>query len=303
MASLVLELQYAAADESASIAELLRKARLIATKLGQAEFETWAKLELDGYRDDAELPPYRLLNCSVQAFNPMQGRWIPVIFQENLPGLTTAPVKQGIAEIKHLVESGQGTLQMPFSSATTHRLMQSLDVPLEPKRIISRVGLVGILEGVRNRIIDFTVQLEREGILGDGLQFTQKEKRAAQHVTFHQVFGGNVGNVSNVSNSENVNVSQNAKLNGTDYRLISEAVGAIKAIASKDSIGGEAGDDLRGAIATVESQLHLKNPDEGIVRRGLALMMRASERIGTSFAGQKLAEHWGTIAEFAAKAL
>ena len=49
MSSLVLELQRDAIDPSVSPLNLLRKALIVARKLGIVEFQQWIELELNGY--------------------------------------------------------------------------------------------------------------------------------------------------------------------------------------------------------------------------------------------------------------
>ncbi len=60
---LVLQLQAKAVDADVSVSELLRLAKLIATKLRQADALTWIDRELDGYMDckPEEVPAYRKL--------------------------------------------------------------------------------------------------------------------------------------------------------------------------------------------------------------------------------------------------
>jgi len=52
-------------------------------------------------------------------------------------------------------------------------------------RKFSIAQIAAVFDAVRNRILDWTLKLEAEGILGEGMTFTQKEKEAAQHVVFN----------------------------------------------------------------------------------------------------------------------
>jgi hypothetical protein len=49
MSSLVLQLQGECLDSSVSILEILRKALVVAQKLGVKDFQAWAERELNGY--------------------------------------------------------------------------------------------------------------------------------------------------------------------------------------------------------------------------------------------------------------
>ena len=84
MKPLVRQLQEDLVTGEKRVEELLRLAKLIASKLQLTEIEHWIHCEITGYRDDEKLPEYRMLfarNLEVQ--HPYHG-WIPVSgFQEH----------------------------------------------------------------------------------------------------------------------------------------------------------------------------------------------------------------------------
>ena len=59
--SLLREIQNAAIESETNLADLLRKCKVLAARLGNAEFETWVDNELNGYKPDDDLPQYRIL--------------------------------------------------------------------------------------------------------------------------------------------------------------------------------------------------------------------------------------------------
>ncbi|MCP5395325.1 MAG: hypothetical protein H6918_01075 [Sphingomonadaceae bacterium] len=75
---IVVELQKECLDESASITSILRKARLIATKLGLDDLTDWIVQETDGYKcSPNELPSHRKGAGQPKFFNPYNG-WRPI---------------------------------------------------------------------------------------------------------------------------------------------------------------------------------------------------------------------------------
>jgi len=56
VSKLVLELQQEAADGSSPLPDILRKARMVATKLKLADMNAWIGHELHGYSRDSEVP-------------------------------------------------------------------------------------------------------------------------------------------------------------------------------------------------------------------------------------------------------
>lgn len=57
--SLLREIQASAIDGTSDLETLLRKCRVLASRLQNNEFKQWVQSELDGYRDEIEVPEYR----------------------------------------------------------------------------------------------------------------------------------------------------------------------------------------------------------------------------------------------------
>src|SRR5262245_49927898 len=120
MSSVVLELQQEALDRKAPVSGLLRKALVVARKLGLQDFEAWVSKELSGYGDDDgdSVPAYRIVNGQVRAWNPYNG-WVPVIFKDPQHGemLSQRACGQSVAEIESLIEAGTAadtSIHMPL---------------------------------------------------------------------------------------------------------------------------------------------------------------------------------------------
>ena len=103
MTSLVLELQREAMDPQARLSDILRKAVVVATKLGIDEFKSWAESELKGYGRDTGIPSYRKVHGEMKAHNPYHG-WIPVIVQdaELANMISNRDIGQPISELEAL---------------------------------------------------------------------------------------------------------------------------------------------------------------------------------------------------------
>ena len=67
-----------------------------------------------------------------------------------------------------------------------------------PTLVIGRNQLIGIVEKVRNKILEWSLDLEKHGVLGEGLNFTKKEVQKAQGLTVNiGNFTGVLGDVTN----------------------------------------------------------------------------------------------------------
>ncbi|MFQ6537677.1 MULTISPECIES: hypothetical protein [Aphanothece] len=64
--SIVLQLQILATDKVNDISDLLRKALLVARKLGLVEFRQWIERELNGYDSHVDVPDYRRVRAELR---------------------------------------------------------------------------------------------------------------------------------------------------------------------------------------------------------------------------------------------
>src|ERR1017187_998540 len=168
MEPLVLQLQAECLDSHVSILEVLRKALVVARKLALADAQVWIEKELNGYKSGDSAPPHRLLTAQIRAWNPYHG-WQPVIFEDHQEEafLSKCFLGQPVGELEDLVKSGKDTVQFPFQSDNERRLMDGLDGPVEMStRHVSRSAVSGIIDAVRNMVLDWCLQLEKDGILG-----------------------------------------------------------------------------------------------------------------------------------------
>lgn len=214
MNSIVLELQRESLDSKISIVQLLRKALLISRKLGLADFESWINSELNGYENGTQIPDYRIVRGSIQAYNPYNGIWMPIFFESAKESelLSSRKISQKITELEKLSEKdNQSQLHVPFPNEIETRLVKRLDVPSRPVLIVPYTSLIGIIETVRNIILDWTMKLESEGILGDGINFSEKDKTNA--ISNNQInitnFQGIIGNINNSEIQQNNKLSIN----------------------------------------------------------------------------------------------
>jgi hypothetical protein len=93
---------------------------------------------------------------------------------------------------------------------------------MEIKRLISISSMVKICESVKNIILEWALDLEKEGILGEGLSFNQKEKEKAHalpsiNINQANIFSGNF-NESPIF-QENIFVKKGDKISLKEYLI------------------------------------------------------------------------------------
>ena len=155
MGGIVIELQREALDEKISIESLIRKAYLVAKKLKLKEFEEWLNQEQNGYKN--EIPEYRNITGEIKAWNPYHG-WIPMIL----------PAK--VADIAS---------RMPIPNSISSLLDVYNSMPTKYAFFVSKSELYRIMSTVRNKILDWALLLEENGIVGNEMTFTDVEKQIA----------------------------------------------------------------------------------------------------------------------------
>lgn len=185
---LILQVQQAALDSSASLGDALLKAKVVCAKLDLVEFGKWVELETSGYPDVpfAEIPEYRKIRGTPQAHNPYHG-WQDIGFadQDTFDALSICPLSTAVTTLETQVASASpdGCFEYQYSiyqqnfirEATGHRWSVRLKID---------VGVAkGILDKVRLILTDWTIRLEKEGVLGDSMQFTGDDKETSARAT------------------------------------------------------------------------------------------------------------------------
>lgn len=180
MEGIVIELQREALDKNADIESLLRKAYLVARKLKLSDFEDWIKQEQDGYKK--EVPEYRYVRGEIKALNPMRG-WVPFVLSPKMEEkLTKMPIINSISSISDVYESGDNPVTFTINAEVIELLNRCSNAPFDTTFSfwMSRSEFYRILETVRNKILEWALLLEENGIVGENLSFTDVEKKAAQ---------------------------------------------------------------------------------------------------------------------------
>lgn len=213
----VIELQEMAMDNNIDLTACLRRALAISSKLGLEPFKRWISLELDGYGKTKikDLPDYRVIGSSLVARNPYNGL-IPFVIDDGkiMKYLTTIYVREPIRSLIHVLENNSGTLEFPVTPDVQAWLMKIQDRPaMEVTRKISPSSVEAILDRVRTQLLNFALDLERSGILGDGISFSETEKEQANIMGKNiniGVFQGVLGDIS--SSNVQQNLAQNIQL-------------------------------------------------------------------------------------------
>jgi hypothetical protein len=197
MPTIVEQIQADAINGAVRPSTLLRKAKLAAVKLGLPSVESWVESELNGYRD--ELPDYRILMGQPRAFNPVRG-WIPIGGNAQvITMISQAHIAQPIAGLEELVtrERRSYMLLLPYLPQQLEMLYKLVGTAQFAQMGIelSAGQFADILDRVRNLVLDWALELERQGIMGTEIGFDAHDKSLAHDKSVHFHIGS-IGNVS-----------------------------------------------------------------------------------------------------------
>jgi hypothetical protein len=269
MESVVLQLQQECLDARVPALEILRKALVVARKLSLVDAQVWIEKELNGYKSGDAPPPHRCLTGRIRVQNPYHG-WQPVIFED--PGeaeyLSKCFLIQPIGELEHLTRSGDGFLEFPFDPSTLSLLMKHMELPLQPTLHLDRTSLRGILDAVRNMLLEWTLNLEKDGITGNGLTFTCKEKETASQGHYTINYNGPVANSQIQQGSHGS--KQSMSVDQLDLKALGEFIANLKSQILELQLDPPDSAQLRADADAIDSQLAAPRPNRMVITQLVA---------------------------------
>lgn len=176
--SLLRRIQDATIDPSFQLADILRMCKILAARLEHPAFKEWISQELNNYENPEQLPDYRVLqdlNCRGHFYGPFNSGLknalipsfsLPEDFQELI---STQHVTQSVSSLENVVnqanQQGKSILRSPWSADAVALLGSDIYERMvcgQAWTDIPTSCLVGILDTVKSRILDFVLEIETE---------------------------------------------------------------------------------------------------------------------------------------------
>jgi hypothetical protein len=175
-------------------------------------------------------------------------------------------------------------LAMHFPKITELQIMKGAPYFAQPVLLVPDVSVYGIIEAVRNALLNWALKLEQDGILGEGITFSEREKTIASSVNYH--IENFVGEMNNSQLQQGTHHStQTQTVQNVDVDLVKEILGSLKDSLKEIGIEGEQRKQLLADIQTIEPQLSSPKPNTSIIREG----MRSIRHILEQAAGNLIA--------------
>jgi len=222
----VLKLQEMASSRATDIEDLLSKAKMISVKLGLQDISEWLEFELNGYPNFDKLPDYRILkNVPIRAFNPYVG-WIPYSLGniddiEFYSALTKVSISNPVSMLTGYAKSDSALYcELPSQMATF--LQEAADCDFRIAWSVDPSLITKILSNIRSFILDWALALEHKKIYGEGLLFSDEEKKEAVGMTVNNInnFNGSVNNAGSIGAGNVGNISQQNIINAGDFNSL-----------------------------------------------------------------------------------
>lgn len=215
--TLLTELVDAASGDDVALAVLLRRVKVLASRLGTGPLAEWVEHELSGYGPDVDLPDYRgpfpaqaLGHFSGPFGSGVQNAPIPLVaFDQSeratFEQLFTLEFRQGVAALEDLVHRSEGSdeglhfswpadivayANMLWGQGKVH-WYEGMGL-VSAKTPVSVSQVAGVLDTVRTRVLDLALAIESaDPAAGQQGGSTMRPEQATQ--IFHTtIMGGNV---------------------------------------------------------------------------------------------------------------
>lgn len=221
--SLLHQIQESVVQDGANLGSTLLKLRLLAARLGSNDLEEWVMHESEGYPQDAVLPEYRIVDVTYKG--DFSGRFGAGIKNAPIPPIlittfaddswNSHPIRESIAAVDELVKSSAKGGTLWINSSDLILLLQgkiySQYACYDVSGTISAVSLSEIIQTVKNKVLELTIQLEKSipaaAHITFGTHNMDKDNASkAQQIT-QQIIYGNVGNVISGGSESTINVN------------------------------------------------------------------------------------------------
>jgi AbiTii len=208
--SLIEQIQRDAIDPKIAVRDLLRKVKLAAAKLKLGQVEKLVDHELKGC-SDGEIPAYRQVTGIPIVQTPYHGEQ-PLRLSKETEFLNSFNVGDPVAALEHNIAANTGTYFRPYPPSIVAALSKANQGDITQAGLkFSSAAMVKIVDTVRTLVLEWANQLEKAGVTGEGLRFTEEEKSnaAGASTTVFNIgsIGSMTGNLGVANTSGNITTS------------------------------------------------------------------------------------------------
>ncbi len=180
MPALIPELVNIASDHTVNITVLLRRALVAASRLHSTEGAAWLTQELNGYEKIEDVPEYRVIKGQLRVYSSRFGlRDMPVTSAVAAEEMGLCPLLQPIGEVEDWLKEESRIVTLSFPPEQEDIIKRQLPDHMKPVRCYTLSVVRGVVDAVRNKVLAWALDLEANGVLGEGMSFTHQEQQQA----------------------------------------------------------------------------------------------------------------------------
>lgn len=185
-----------------------------------------------------------------------------------------------------VAKSSDGQLQVPLSAEAQHHLRNVTGFDFEFTTAMSASDVVGILDAIRNALLDWSLKLEKLGVKGEGMSFSDDERKRAHetqaiyNIGKIETFTGNMG-----SGSGNFTVEGNT-VNVVPKAAIESLVRKIRDNEAQLGLEPESTRELHQALDGLQTEIKATQPSTKRIDGFLASVRGIAEKAAGSLAAQ-----------------
>ncbi|MGL6563671.1 hypothetical protein [Aeromonas hydrophila] len=260
MPALIPELIALASDPAVKTADLLRKALVAAHRLQLPEWVTWLGRELNGYGSDDAIPAYRHVQGEVLIDDYHGLKAVVFPSAESAARWQLCTFDTPVDEIEGWCAESDD-IHMQFSPREADALRAACGTNCTPLRRFTLASMSRILGAVRNQILNWALQLEKEGILGEGLSFTSQERQQAQQVApvTHIHINGDAHGLQLMQNSPG-GQQQQTVTSAQKEAALAALLPWLQQVIAQGQLQGEAYAELQAELDTLKAQAASPKP-------------------------------------------
>lgn len=212
---LLPEIEAAATDPTMSEADLLRKCKVLAYRLGNGPFKEWVDHELSGYPLGVALPEYRkdrrgrvVAEVAGSFGRSMSNVPVPISLLPDGRKWNVMDFRQGVAELRAVVANTKQAGKNSVINGFPPEVFASLEVvegfsTMAMQLNISLATVEGILDQIRTRALTFALELESADPSALETGQSSLGERQVTAIFNNVILGGNVnlaqGNAGSVN--------------------------------------------------------------------------------------------------------
>lgn len=192
---------------------------------------------------------------------------MPITFEnpEHAQIFSQAPIGIAIGALEKDLSQPKGGLAFPYSPGARAQLVKALNYMPDDVHVSLEYGSVwNIVDQVRNLVLNWTLDLEKAGVLGEDMTFTEEEKKEAGAVSA-QYFIQNLGVLGNVSGHAAVSNEQRATQNiDLDLNLLRDLVTQTREALPLLPEKGRG--EMQTLLQNIEMEVDTAKPDQSKLR-------------------------------------